>query len=381
MTDIENPPIKKMSEDELTERNESLERIRLQKSEKRFGQEKLEEHNYSLEAIKNKRNETIDSLVEEKTDQIHKAFENTSAKDSTLGTKAEYFPTTENTLWQKPQEPKKEESWLKKKLNSLWKGSKKAAILGTAGVSVSTTALAEKNPSDSTKGSSIELNFKAARKIQKEKIEPGYNPVKKEGGRTYLAKVEDGSQKELPKATASAGSVETPAYINTLIKHLQNGISPEELVEKGYISPDRIEEFRKYYVAPKADVVYIEEEQEQPQEVDGPKWATMENRYWLGNRPVGDGVFEVRKSDNKSQGGTDIDIYQPAFKLKFIYPDGTPTGKYIVIPGGEVQNYLVAGTTSFKSDRAFAEAMEKYGGNSIAYAFTGKEIKDGTTLK
>lgn len=262
----------------------------------------------------------------------------------------------------------------------VWGGLKRAALGLTAlfGVTVASEAKGvEKNPSDSTKGN-IEVNFNAARKVQE--IAPDYTKVKKDN-KTYGYKIENGSKKELPKATATAGSVETQAYINTLIKHLQNGISPEELVEEGYISSDRMEEFRKYYVAPKADVVYIESEQEQPKEVDGPQWAKMSNRYWLNNRAVGDGVFEVRKSDNKSQGGTDIDIYQPAFKLNFIYPNGEPTGESITIPGGEVQNYLVAGTTNFKSEQAYAEAMEKFGGKSIAYAFTGKEIADGTTLK
>ena len=89
-------------------------------------------------------------------------------------------------------------------------------------------------------------------------------------------------------------------------------------------------------------------------------WGKMSQRYWLENRAVGDGVFEVRESKDETDGGA-ISSYPRAFKLNLIDPNtGNETGEYLVIPGPETQKYLVATTTTFKSKEAFEEALTKY---------------------
>lgn len=254
----------------------------------------------------------------------------------------------------------------------VWGGLKRAALGLTAlfGVTVASEAKGvEKNPSDSTKGNKTEVNFNTARKVKE--IPSDYETVIKDGIK-YGVKVTESKEPAAP-TTKATFEVKKRAPQNA------HHSSSKSFFKKA--TPAHAVAQPKENVT--SDVVYIEAEQEQPKEISLPKFAEDVQRYYGANgHAVGDGAYTVRESMDETQGGT-VNTYDRTFRLDLIDEMGNPTDTSIVIPGAELQHYLVSNSTHFKSPKDFEEAKQKYSvkKGSTTYAFTGKEIADGTTLK
>lgn len=84
-------------------------------------------------------------------------------------------------------------------------------------------------------------------------VPQGYTFLKKDGTKKYY---NANASNTLPMATGSGPG--DPNYEKFLQQQLQSGITPQELVQKKYISPDEVPKYQSYY-QPVKDTVYTDE--------------------------------------------------------------------------------------------------------------------------
>lgn len=135
-------------------------------------------------------------------------------------------------------------------------------------------------------------------------VPQGYKKAGEADGKTYYT-----APKVIKQATRTSNPTGGAEYENFLKKQLQSGVTPEQLVENKYISPDSVEKYREFY---KPDVVYTE-----------PQINNSQTNY---NIPLGLGTNVDRKSI--FTGSTDYSTFQ--------YPDvnkgySSPTTKHFDI--------------------------------------------------
>ncbi len=367
-----------LSDEEQQEHLRSLADIEREKKVKEiFNKEKQEEHLYSLSTVAEIQlpgeNEE-DKLIDEKRHEILKI----NTKDSTLASMNEY--PEKGNIWQK--EPQQKKTWLGK----LWEKAKnpmKKSVLTGAFVAGSLAGQAkEKEPIDST-GNGVRtenpINFNSARKV-KEKPDD-YNLIHTENNKQFFGKKIPGKSEEIGMAKPgdAKGGKE---YENWIITKLKSGsASPQELVEKGYISPDKKSVYEKYY-APSIDIVYTETEQGKESDPFS-AFATKGTPIYApgaNGHITAELFYPVLSSTSEKDGGM-LNTSQQKVLVRFRNDFGF-TGESIVLNPEELGD-IFGGTNHFHSKEKLDEIHQRASlakGNDT-YELTAKDIAKGSTLE
>lgn len=186
----------------------------------------------------------------------------------------------------------------------------------------------------------------------------GYQPLRTEGKRQYYGM----SRSINPAQKGQQGS--GTDYENFLINQLQSGISPEELVNKGYMARPNIQKFAPYY---KQDIVYTEQ---QPQQQPVPTPAFKGEPIYEGNKLVGYSRFASRNSVNQGDPGT-LNTANQFNEFMFADDMGNPTGDLYTIPASDWSNTFTGGTRHLQT----REGLDKYKTNVAKFKKGGIHIK------
>lgn len=186
-------------------------------------------------------------------------------------------------------------------------------------------------------------------------VPEGYTLEGTKDGKTYYIKTTSKSI-EVAKP-GSKSDKEDPAKYNAWIKaQLAQGISPEELAEKKFISKAEIPGFSKFYVA-NTDRVYIEPETKKPEiktpEVKADPYSAWGGRHDAIYGPDGHIVAEMWyptvESSDKNDGGV-LNTSKETALLRFKNDFGF-TGREIVIAPQE----YTSGTNTIRSQKTIDE--------------------------
>ncbi|MBP6904657.1 MAG: hypothetical protein KBB91_01185 [Candidatus Pacebacteria bacterium] len=238
--------------------------------------------------------------------------------------------------------PKKQESGFGKKMKK-W-----MMTLGFMGaVATGSAKSTETNPEDSLK-QNTSIDFNNARKVNK--IAEDYTKIKKDN-KTYGYKVTPGKQIEPAKPSENKGG---PEYEKWLIDQVKSGISPQQLADNGYISPENTAKYDPFYKAPSSDIVYIESESgKEVKENPFAAFAEQGEILFSPNKHAAAEMFyPVRKSSDIKDGGM-LNTSQQDVLIRFRNDFGF-TGEYTIVKSEDLPK-IFAGNRYFQSDAELAK--------------------------
>lgn len=156
-------------------------------------------------------------------------------------------------------------------------------------------------------GGLVEDYLKEARSVQQ--VPQGYNYLGESAGKkVYGRTLEENKLSELKAAVSSNNTSSNDNYNNYIINLIRQGYSPEELVDKKYISNAAVNQFSKYYTAPvkKSDYVYTQDMVKSIVPTPEPIQAFHgEHLFGIDNKALGAVKWETRDSPDAAshQGG------------------------------------------------------------------------------
>lgn len=219
------------------------------------------------------------------------------------------------------------------------------------------------------------IDTKSARKVNQAPTDPSYKKLGTEGDKTFYAKNTSGT---LEKAKGGTPKADRESYMQEMITKVKSGISPQELLNKGYVTPEVAKELEQY-----VDIVYTQPEKvevTQTKESDDPKFAKMSDRYFGPNQhAVADIWAETRASTDKADGGM-LDTGQELRKIQLLDEMGNNDGEPFVLAKGELQKITGANNTTFTVSAAELRVIRDTALNKSkndTYTLTGKEIAQG----
>lgn len=260
---------------------------------------------------------------------------------------------------------------LKEKLKSLSPQSARRLIAAIAITGLSLTSLKAQNnigdPRNQDKSlSNTEIN---GGKVSKNNIPQGFNYEKTENGKSWYKKVED---KTLKKATDNKNEKYKPSmapdYKNWLISQLESGVSPDELIKKGYATSDGISDIVSHY-NPTIKRVYTEDEPNKNNFES--KAVDVESVFDGRGHRIGTITYNTVLTNDINDAGS-LNYARESATITFIDDFGNISGQ-ITIPGSEVQKYM--GTTHHIDDPVQLQeliAKAKASTNYADIASTGK---------
>ena len=231
-------------------------------------------------------------------------------------------------------------------------------VLGLSTISLSAKGKnvdAEKAFTDSAKGGTEKV-IGATRKVKD--VPNEYTFSHSEGEKKFYKRTLQGGKKELGMAKAS-DEKGGPEYEKKMISLIKSGISPEELADKKYISPDRIPEYQKY--VEQIDYVYTEpEKKKEVKEVINPysAYAVKGENFYLPSESgpnAGDMYYDSRHSKNIQESGI-LDTGKEDFVMELQGPNGQKLGLWVKILAKKKKKYL--GTTNHLLPGAYEALIE-----------------------
>jgi hypothetical protein len=188
----------------------------------------------------------------------------------------------------------------------------------------------------------------APRKV--DKAPEGYTFVKKDGNKNYYNKKDAVAGLAMAQASQQQGGAQ---YEQFLQQQLGKGISPEELVNKKYLAPDKAGAYAKFYKSTE-DNVYTEENQPP---ADKPAVAGRGQAIYLPNRHIAGEIFYPSRDSKGVADGGGLNTAQAAAHIKFRNDFGYD-GNEVDLNGPELQKFL--GTThTFPTGDAYQELRKR----------------------
>jgi hypothetical protein len=244
--------------------------------------------------------------------------------------------------------------------------------LGMTGQALATEGGKKEEPKKPTQEQTIDT--KKARKIDKEPTDPEYKKVGTEGDKTFYAKK---SNSELEKAKPGSAKANPEEYLQQMIEKVKSGISPQDLLKQGYITPKVAKDLEQY-----VDVVYTQPEAQKTKEVKKDPFAAYAEEgevIYANGKAAATMHYRSRKSTNIEVGGG-VNTSDEDVLFKFLDANGNFNGKYIQVKKGEDLNNALAGSKYFQGN-----SFEKLNDNALSinntYELTGDDIASGTTIK
>jgi len=142
------------------------------------------------------------------------------------------------------------------------------------------------------------IKYKGAEKVTYDPTTKGYKKQETIGDKTYFDKESD---KAIPSTIP--GSV-SPGWKDSIIKRLQSGVSPEELVKGNHIDPSQTEEFRQYYKP-----VYTQPEVVIPKTAETNPFAGLRKGQQIIHGDSDKLMTTVRFADINGQANKSVDRY------------------------------------------------------------------------
>jgi hypothetical protein len=237
-------------------------------------------------------------------------------------------------------------------------GRRAVLFLGLSAISLGAkgkNASAEKAFTDSAKGGTEKV-IGATRKVKD--VPNEYTFSHSEGEKKFYKRTLQGGKKELGMAKAS-DEKGGPEYEKKMISFIKSGISPQELADKKYISPDKIPEYQKY--VEQIDYVYTEpEKKKEVKEVVNPysAYAVKGENFYLPSESgpnAGDMYYDSKHSKNIQESGI-LDTGKEDFVMELQGPNGQKLGLWVKILAKEKNKYF--GTTNHLLPGAYEALIE-----------------------
>jgi hypothetical protein len=227
------------------------------------------------------------------------------------------------------------------------------------------------------------VDTKSARKVDQAPTDPSYKKLGTEGDKTFYAKKTSGT---LEKAKGGTPKADPESYMQEMITKVKSGISPQELLDKGYVTPEVAKELEQY-----VDVVYTQPETQKTNESFDPfqAFGRDEQVLFFNGKAVGRMFKMDRKTNLAEKNG-----WNEERTVAIIFGgDQGPNGKRVILDldapidptdpsRGTVQDVFNAGTTTITQAKGleileqkaaeFAENQEK------TYDISDQELQTGT---
>lgn len=181
-------------------------------------------------------------------------------------------------------------------------------------------------------------------KVDKNNIPSGFSYDRTENGKNFYKKTENKTIKEASgNKDAKFKPGMTPDYKNWLISQLESGVSPDELIKKGYATSDGLSGIMDHY-NPTVREVYTEDGASQNHFES--KASYGESVFNSAGHRIGAIKYNTVSTDNINDAGN-LNTATQSATITFLDDFGNVGGQ-ITIPGSEVQNYM--GTTHHIND-------------------------------
>lgn len=275
----------------------------------------------------------------------------------------------------KMSEKKKKENFLSKAKGAFNKWGKRIALtIGLTAVSMGAKGEvknAEKAFTDSTENKTEKV-IGGMRKVKEGEVTKDYKLIREEGEKKTYARNLKGGRLEMAQSSTSKGG---PEYEKKLISLLKSGISPKELADKKYISPEKIPEYEKYYVE-YTDYVYTEPEKIASKKEVNPfaGYALSDEIIYDDNKHSAALIYHMMMNTKDQKDAGMLDTRKEDVLLDLIDGNGKRLNKIIGLSSDEFTR--LTGTGKHISNEQLAKWIE-----NKTYELTPEDIAKGTTLK
>lgn len=271
--------------------------------------------------------------------------------------------------------PKQTNNFFKNTWNKILeytKGSKRGIAIGV-GLMGASVASGQQGPNINQKADAMFANPikpKIENAVKVDVAPKDYSPYKEEGGKNYFVKTNEGGKLKVAKPEGPKGGKE---YTDWIINQLKSGTaSPQELVDKKYISQDELPNYMGYYQPPAVDIVYTENVKNN--EVDPyAGFAKNGTVIYNPNGQMAAKVFYATKDTKSETDGGMLNTQDQDALVEFFTKDGVSLDKLVIIPGNEL-SMMTGGNNAFKTqesiDALMARAKDKYNN----YTLSSKDV-------